>query len=99
MRGQRRRLSTTLSSCDRGVWVTNDQRRYMDGARRTGQAVMAPFYVVQGWQQPSRDPRVNTHGSHGTIVRGFLLLRGEGADTGGSTCQGVQERQGIWAAR
>jgi hypothetical protein len=97
MRGQRWWLSTTLC-CDRGVWVTNDQRRYMDGARRTGQAVRAPFYVVRGWQQPSRDPRVNTHGSHDTIVRGFLLLR-EGADTGGSTCQGVQERQGIWAAR
>jgi hypothetical protein len=34
-RQMRQRLSTTLCSCDHGVWVTNDQRRYMDGARWT----------------------------------------------------------------
>jgi hypothetical protein len=32
-RQMRQWLSNTLCSCDHDVWVTNDQRRYMDGAR------------------------------------------------------------------
>jgi hypothetical protein len=83
MRGQRRRLSTTLSSCDRGVWVTNDQRRYMDGARRTGQSGQGSVLCGSGVTTTiPRSPGLHPWQPRHHSSRFSVTTR---TDTGGST--------------